>query len=261
MMSPLKIRYLIYKELRERKIRHIAGFVLLSIISGLFFFPRFFGLDDKFTDIISTLIPLYQKSFPLLPGEKLSLIIYTDIFFPVFILIPAITSPFLGVLESVIIEKENRTLEGLLSLPLSDKEILFGKMSSSIIAGICITWLLFLIHMVFFAVYLPNILFFHLLSAKWIFLVLILCPVISYIVNSMGIILAIWLKKLNTAGNLGIIILCPFFFFVFLISFGKINLNVMSIIIMSTIGFIIGSGLFFIAIRLFNREKLLLRYH
>jgi len=261
MIYIMKIRHLISKELRERKIRYIVGTVLLPLISSLFFIPRFFGLDDKFVDIITELTPLYLASYPLIKHDLLSLIIYTDIYFPVFILIPAFTSPFLGVLESVINEKENRTLEGLLSLPISDREILIGKMGGSMIAGICLTWLMFLMHLVFFAIHLPDIIFLHLLSAKWISLVLIFSPIISYIANSIGILLSVWLKKLNTAANLGILILCPFFLFVFLISSGKIVLNVKSIIVMSFVGLIIGSVLFFIAERLFNREKLLLRYY
>jgi len=261
MINPAHIKYLLIKEMLERKIRHIIGFVLLSITCALFFISRFFGLGDNFTDVISAHIPFYQNNYPAYPDNQLSLIIYIDIFFPVFILIPAISSPFLGVLESVIREKENRTLEGLLSLPLSDSEILIGKMAASIIGGICHTWFIFILHLGFFLFCQPSVFFFHLLTTKWMTLVLVLSPIISYAVNAMGMIPAIWLKKINTAGNLGAVILSPLFFFIILISLGKIILDVNLILVLSIGGLITGSVLLFVTFHIFNREKLLFRYY
>lgn len=260
MINLLKIRILLIKELRERKRRLITAFVLLSAISGLFFIPRFYGSDDHFRDVIMKLMSQYQGSYPSVMEVQLLLIIYTDIFFQVFILVPAITSPFLGVLDSIINEKENRTLEGLLSLPISDSEVLMGKMSASMFAGIGLVWLMFIVHIIFFIIGHADFLSFHLLSAKWVVMVLIFSPSISFTVNTIGVILAIWLKKLNTAGNLGIFILSPFYLFVFLILFGQIVLDLYLILLLSIICLILGGVLFFAATRMFNRQNLLLRY-
>lgn len=259
-MTLQKIRHIVFKELKERRFRLLVSFILLSLVSALFFVPRFYGWDEKYTGIITEYIPYYRAMYPQLSYDILNLIVYTDIYFPVFILIPAIVSPFLGVLESVIVEKEGRTLEVMLALPISDQEILIGKMGGSMAMGIGFSWLIFLIHVVFLGYRYSDTILPHLISIEWIILVTIFSPVMSFIVNSLGVIVAIWLKKLTTAANLGILILSPFFLFVFFISFGRIILDLKSLIFMSFSGSVTGILLFLAARYIFEREKLILRY-
>jgi ABC-type transport system involved in multi-copper enzyme maturation permease subunit len=253
-------KILILKELKERKYRYIVALILLFAVSGLFFIPGVLDYDTSYADIVTELLPLYKLSFPALDEDILKKIIRIDISLPFLILVPAFTSPFLGALEGMINEKENRTLEGLLTLPISDMELLIGKMGASLIVGICLAWTMFLTHFILIRYILPFEASQNLLSVNWLLLVFLFAPLISVVVNNLGMILAIGTKKLNTAANLGILILSPFFLFIFLINFGKIVLETEILIKMTGVLIILCWATFMVVKSLFNRETLILRY-
>lgn len=86
------------------------------------------------------IIPPLTDNWNILDAEQRYLIVLS--FFPVIFLLmmPAILPSILAS-ESVAGEKERNTLESLLATPLTDSEILLGKILSSAIPSILVVWL------------------------------------------------------------------------------------------------------------------------
>jgi hypothetical protein len=133
-------------------------------------------------------------------------------------------------------------------------------MGASLFVGISLTWIMSFYHFLLIAHLSSFKVSQHLLSSQWLLLIFIVAPLISIFVNSIGMILAICIQKLNTAANLGILILSPFFGLLLLVNFGKIVLEINLLMKLSALLFFLGIGTFITAKRLLNRESLILRY-
>lgn len=113
--------------------------------------------------------------------QGLVYVMIVHIFSPLFLLIPVMTSSIIAA-SSFAGEKERKTIEGLLYTPISDKELVLGKIFVSLIPAVLITWVSFIIYTIVVNALGYTIfqgLFFP--TASWLVLIFWLAPTLSFL--------------------------------------------------------------------------------
>jgi ABC-type Na+ efflux pump permease subunit len=97
------------------------------------------------------------------------------------LLIPVMASGIIAA-SSFAGEKERKTIEGLLYTPISDKELVLGKVLVSLIPAVLITWVSFIVYTIVVNA-LGYAIFQHLFfpTASWLVLIFWLAPAISFL--------------------------------------------------------------------------------
>jgi len=221
-MSLCNIWHIARKELTEHKFRFLLILISIPAISGIFLIPHLCGNTEFMKELVQQLNWLYPDH----AAEIRRKFILVDLQLPLYVLVPAFASPFFGILESIIGEKDARTLEGLFFLPVSRWDILFGKVLPSMGGAIFVSWFSYTYHILFFGIFIDEDLAFHLLTIEWMLILAFLIPVIVYMIGIMAILISIIVNKIQTAVNLSTVILAPIFFMLAGIGLGYIEFGV-----------------------------------
>lgn len=124
---------------------------------------------------------------------------------PFFLIIPVMVASITAS-SSFVGEKERRTIEGLLYTPLTDRELVLGKVLGSVIPSVLVAWLSFLIYAV-----LVNILGAPLLGGlffptwTWMIIILALVPVVAFLATTL--IVAVSGRSMTMQGAQGSVVL------------------------------------------------------
>jgi ABC-type Na+ efflux pump permease subunit len=113
--------------------------------------------------------------------QGLVYVMIVHIFAPFFLLIPVMTSSIIAA-SSFAGEKERKTIEGLLYTPISDKELVLGKILVSLIPAVLITWVSFIVYTIVVNTLGYTIfqrLFFP--TTSWLVLIFWLAPAVSFL--------------------------------------------------------------------------------
>ncbi|MGO2140581.1 MAG: ABC transporter permease subunit [Leucobacter sp.] len=124
---------------------------------------------------------------------------------PVFLMIPIMVASVIGS-SSFVGEKERRTLEGLLYTPVTNRELVLGKVLASLVPAVVVTWGSFVIYTIIANVlgnpvvgraFFPNV--------TWLIVVFLLVPVIAFL--AITLIVAVSGRSTTVQGAQGISIL------------------------------------------------------
>jgi len=240
-----------------RIIFSIPAIILITIFLTL---PEIFNPEEPDPGLIEKLSTIYDLKINNVSSIDVSEIRLLNVNIPFLIIFPSFLAPLFFTIDSIIEEKNNRTLESLLVLPLTDREILYGKMAIGIFSGIMSSWGLHIFCFILALIFPGYLLFVSLASIKWILISLSIVPALAFFSNTIGIIIAITFKKIQTAHICAFLILSPFFVFFFLMNLELVIIPleflVLSFLVVNTINIL----LFKISTKLFRREWLLLRY-
>jgi ABC-2 type transport system permease protein len=77
------------------------------------------------------------------PGEQLVLLVNGYLLAPLFLIVPLMVSAVLAA-DAFAGEKERRTLESLLHLPVSDRDLFFAKLAVAFVPALVVSWVGFL---------------------------------------------------------------------------------------------------------------------
>jgi len=259
-MKIKRIKQLAWLEFQENRRRILASIPVLILFSIIGFILPLIRTKESDLELILRLFEIYQISYPDLSSLALRHIILSDLSLPLILLTAALVSPFLGILDSITSEREKRTIENLLVLPVSEAEIITGKMITCVTAGIFLSWLLWIGHYIFLIIYSSAAVANHLVGFKWLVLGFLVVPVCALLMNLIGIILAVQVKKAQTGYNLGFIILFPLALMISMIGLGSVEWSVKNLFTGFVVLVISDVILFKIAYKTFNREKILLKY-
>jgi len=255
------IKFVFYKQLSDYKIRLLLMIPVFIFLISIFVIPIF--SDEALHNLkgYNNLIDFYSKFFSGLSKNKLNIIMTFDIKLTSYLIFIAIMTPFFLLTEAFIPEKENRTIENLFSLPISDSEILIGKMAVSSFSVIVITVSIY-IFLLGFSYLNTKFIFDYLLSFKWGLLIFLLIPLLNFFVNLLTIFIVTKVNKMQTAQYLTIIILSPFFvIYMMIIENGTLLFLEPKYLLFSILLLLILNSLFFkSALTFFNRERILTKY-
>ncbi|TPR12316.1 ABC transporter permease [Apilactobacillus timberlakei] len=263
----IHIKTIYKKELLEIKQDKplIASLLALPLILGVIF-PTIFlslGYDKSFLLSTEKISPMIKHFSSIIPNDinghtEILYIILMYIFLPLFLIIPISISNVISS-SSFVGEKENKTIEGLLNTPITNKELVFGKILSSVIPSILITWISMFIYGILIDVFGFNI-FNKIIfpNFEWIFMALILAPMITILSIQLVICISSRVKTSKSAQSVAIVFIFPIVAFVISQASGLLIFGIWMEILLSFIILIINIIIFYSITTKIDREKLIL---
>lgn len=192
--------------------------------------------------------------------QALIYILSLYLFAPVFLIIPIMASSVIAS-DSFAGEKERKTVEALLATPLSDSEMLFGKMLVSFLPAVIITAVAFAIYSAVIdfltlgifggRALLPN--------ALWLWLIFGLAPTLAFADIGLTVIISARVKGVREAQQISALLLIPLMAVVLGQASGTASFDPFSIVALTALVLIFDLGVFLLSVRTFGRDKILMR--
>ncbi len=173
------------------------------------------------------------------------------------LMIPAMVSSLISA-ASIIMEKENNTLEPLLATPVKTSELLFGKTLTALIPAFIISTINFVLLtiMVDIGAYI-KFGFIPLPTVEWAIFALILSPILTFIVVMLGVIVSSKTADVRSAQAIGSVVIFPIYLLIGLQVTGFVMLNLMYLLLGCLVLLVVCPLLLRVAIRIFDRENVL----
>lgn len=176
------------------------------------------------------------------------------------ILIIAFPIPAVLAATSITGEKEQGTIEILFTSPVPDRVIIYSKLLASILPPLIISFICY-----FFAIVYSYInfgfevatYFFH---GKWILLHIIVLPVFIIIAACIGMTVSITKNSSRAAIMTTFFAIIPILLLAIPIIYGEIIFDIRASIVAILLGFFLLTGVIYIMLKKFDKEKIILRY-
>lgn len=181
----------------------------------------------------------------------------TVFFAPFTMLVPLIVASIIAS-DSFAGEKERKTIEALLATPISDSEMLFGKILASFIPTMASTALAFVAYAAI-TDYLDFPIFGHLIlpNLMWILIILGLAPTFAIAATGLTVIISVRVSGTREAQQLSGLLVIPIIGVMFAQTSGVMILGTASLVSLILIMCVVDYLIIRVGTRLFNREKIL----
>jgi len=202
--------------------------------------------------------------FPMFSGQE-NPVLKTVIWFyvnsmmkPIFLLAPMVLTMVVAA-DSFAGEKERKTIETLLVLPITDKELIVGKVLTSLIPGLLGTWGAFGIFslIVYFMTF--DIMGFFIIGFDWFLLVFLFATLLSFFSVLLLIINSSRAKNVKSAQNVAVIVVLPIISLVFTQLTNVFVLNEINTLILSGFLGVLDIAMVYLGGRQLNRDRLISR--
>ncbi|HXQ93021.1 MAG TPA: ABC transporter permease subunit [Nitrososphaerales archaeon] len=205
-----------------------------------------------------TIINIYSAvSSPPVSLVEISFLIST--FSEIIILIPAIVSVLIGS-TSVVIEKNNKSLEPLLATPITDTELLMGKALAPFIPAIILGFVAYgaVISSVDFLTY-PVFGTYLLPTTMMLYQMFVMAPLVGLFGTFVALFISTKIKDVRAAQQVSTLAIMPLFFVLVL---GSLTLASTSDLLLVLTVILVGAVIGFarLTIRQFNRESILISW-
>lgn len=181
------------------------------------------------------------------------------LFASVMVLVPAIITTLVGS-TSVILEKNNHSLEPLLATPITDTELFAGKALAPFIPGLLIGWFTFGLYIAITDALTYGSLGYLLFPTSLTYVqILLLMPSIALLGTLMSLLVSSRMKDVRAAQQVSSLVVLPVLILVFIPIFAAGNDLLLSLIM----GFVLlgaSIGIFFLTVKAFERENILISW-
>ena len=230
--------------------------VIITVMSGA-------PAEEMDLQDFQSLIPnlpanIQQFILTLTPNQALLYIMIVYFFAPFFLIIPIMASSVLGS-DSFAGERERKTIEALLATPISDSELLMGKILVSFIPAMIITWFSFAVYTT-----LVDVLTFSMFNGILIlpnldFLIMIfgVSPTLALCSIGLTVIISAKVKGFKEAQQISVILLLPVLGLVFAQISGVMVLGPLVLALLIGILALVDVGVFYVGVKMFRREEIL----
>ena len=223
---------------------------------------NFAGADVLIKTILGKGMENWANTFPEM--AELSLVDRFQVFFfaqfPFYLLLIPVMIAVSFATFSIIEEKQERTLEPLLATPVKTWELLLGKALAGAIPSLLITWFcagLFLAGIAWMGS--AHLLKF-VLNAQWFISLFLLVPLFSLLAFMLGVIASSRVNDPKTAQNIAVIAIFPILAILGLQLMGFAVFTPTELFVLSVVMVIVNFFVLQIAIRLFQRESIVVRW-
>ncbi|GFP18874.1 hypothetical protein HKBW3S03_00379 [Candidatus Hakubella thermalkaliphila] len=234
----------------------VQALVLIVLVS------RFAGGEALMDTILRTGVAKLEEMMPTLSSlpviEKFQVFFFLQ--FPIYLLLIPIMIAISFATFSIIEEKQMRTLEPLLATPVSTWELLLGKALAGAIPALIITWVcagLFLVGVVWMGLA-------HLLSLvltpSWFISLFLLVPLVTVLSFMLGVIGSSRANDPKSAQNIAFVIVLPVLAIIGVQLTGLILLRPLMFIVMAVGIAILDILTLRVAVYLFQRESIVVRW-
>jgi len=179
----------------------------------------------------------------------------------IFLLILPAMVPSLIAPSSVIMEKENNTLEPLLATPLKTSELLLGKSLTALVPSFVISTINFIILTIVVDVaafirlgYAP------LPTMEWVIVAFLLSPILSFIITMASVIVSSKSTDIRSAQGIGAVIIVPIYLVIGLQLAGFFLLNITYLLIGCLVLLAVCPLVLRLAVKIFDRENILTKW-
>ena len=180
-------------------------------------------------------------------------------FSTILVFIPAIITSLVGS-TSVILEKNNHSLEPLLATPITDSELFAGKALAPLSIGILLSWVAFTLYMAIMDVLTYGHLGYFLFPTELTLVqMFFLAPVTGMLGTFLTLLVSSKMKDVRAAQQVSALVVLPLLLLIFLpiIASGSDLL----INLLAGVGFLIAAlAIFFVSVKAFRRETILISW-
>ncbi len=258
----MKIRAIIAREwaetLRNRMVLMSILLPPLLFIAIPSFLLRLSDMDTLSPDTLDSLYALSPTLRAVNPQEATKLMLVNQ--FMLFFLMMPVFIPLTIAVQSIIGEKQSRTLEPLLATPVETWELLIGKSLAAAIPAIAITWGAFGIY---FATTVPAVsdtLREAMLHPKWFLAIVVVAPLLCMLGVAMAVLLSSRMNDTRAAQQFGVVIVIPIVGLSVAQTAGGIFLGVEQFVVGSLALALINAVMLYMAVKVFDRETILTRW-
>ena len=181
-------------------------------------------------------------------------------FAPFFLIIPIMASSVIAS-DSFAGEKERKTIEGLLATPLTDSELILGKILVSFIPSVIVTIVAFAaystsVDVLGYSLFggrllLPNI--------NWLMLVLGLAPIVSLMAIGLTVIVSARVRGFREAQQISALLILPVLVLLFAQAAGLMIFGPIVILLLMVLFAVVDIVVFRVGLGLFRREEIISR--
>ncbi|GIV95398.1 MAG: ABC transporter [Herpetosiphonaceae bacterium] len=202
-------------------------------------------------------LPMFQGFTP----DEIVQIVLLRQFLVLFLLMP-LYIPSTIAAHSIVGEKVSRTLEPLLAAPLRTGEILLAKSLIAALPATLITWLCYAIYSIgarFVAI--SGRVYTEVFTQAWLLAVILWVPALAMISVALGVIISARTSDPRTAQQLTKIVVVPLLLIFFAQLAGVLIID--TIVVAGTVVplVLLAAGSLVVATRLFDRERILIRWN
>ncbi len=216
------------------------------------------GTSD-FQSLISNLPADIQTQLAGFTASQMMIYIMVLYFFaPFFLIIPVMASSVMGS-DSFAGERERKTIEALLATPISDSELLLGKILVSFIPAMIVTFVSFGVYAAIVDLLTVGMFNGMLLLPNVNFLIMIfgVAPTIALCSIGLTVIISAKVKGFKEAQQISVVLLLPVLGLVFAQISGVLVLG--PLVLAALIGVLaaVDVGVFYLGVKIFQREEIL----
>jgi ABC-2 type transport system permease protein len=237
----------------------IFSVVFPAVISGIAYSPTQDIGNEDFQSLVPNLPADVQSLLAqMTPNQSIVYVMVLYFFAPFFLIIPVMASSVLGS-DSFAGERERKTIEALLATPISDTELLLGKILVSFIPAMLITIASFGIYAVIvdtltFGLFngmllLPNV--------NWLIMMFGVTPVIAICSIGLTVVISAKVKGFKEAQQISVVLLLPVLGLVFAQISGLLVLGPLVLGALIGILALVDVGIFYLGVKIFKREEIL----
>jgi ABC-type Na+ efflux pump permease subunit len=192
------------------------------------------------------------------PNQIMEYIMVLYFFAPFFLIIPIMASSVIGS-DSFAGERERKTIEALLATPISDSELLMGKILVSFIPAMVITFASFGLYTVVVDSITYGMFNGMLLLPNLNFLVMILgvAPTLALCSIGLTVIISAKVKGFKEAQQISVVLLLPVLGLVFAQISGLLILGPLVLVALIAILVGVDVAVFYVGVHIFQREEIL----
>jgi ABC-2 type transport system permease protein len=158
---------------------------------------------------------------------------------------------------AVIGEREQRTLETVLTTPVTDRELLTGKAIAAVLPTVVISWLLFGVYVGLAQVLAPKVVVSQIWTAEQAVAMALLAPALAGFAIVVGILVSLRSSDFRVAQQLAVLAAAPVIGFVALVTFRVIQPSVGLYVAAAAAVLCLDVVFRRLGVRLFSRERLL----
>jgi hypothetical protein len=220
-----------------------------------------YASSDGLRTLLKTLPAHLNNEISEMSGRQaIVYLVSVYLFAPIFLIIPIMASSVIAS-DSFAGEKERRTIEALLATPLSDSEMLLGKMLVSFLPAVLVTVGAFLIYSALLDHFTAEIFTGGPLfpNDTWLMLIFMLAPALAFADITLTVLVSARAKGVKEAQQISALLLVPLVGIVLGQVFGVILFEPSSIAVMAGVLMAIDVGLFAASIKAFERDHMLAR--
>jgi ABC-type Na+ efflux pump permease subunit len=192
------------------------------------------------------------------PGQVLIYIMALYFFAPFFLIIPIMASSVMSS-DSFAGERERKTIEALLATPISDSELLMGKILVSFIPAMIITIISFVIYTAIVDIITYGIFNGMLLlpNTVWLIMILGVAPTLALCSIGLTVIISAKVKGFKEAQQISVMLLLPVLGLVFAQMSGALILGPAVLALLIGILAVVDIAVFYVGVKIFRREEIL----